>query len=142
VRGEGNIENEMIPWLLKGDPAIRWQALRDLVGAEESAIAAERERISQEGWGARLLALQEPSGRWGGGLYSPKWTSTHYTLILLRRMGLAPGHPGAIKACQFILDHGFQHDGGIDVHRTRKQSETCVTGSSAPTAPAKSLTPV
>ena len=61
-------------------------------------------------------------------MYSPKWTSTHYTLMLLRRMGLAPGHPGAIKGCQFILDHGFQHDGGIDVHRTRTQSETCVTG--------------
>jgi hypothetical protein len=122
------MENQVIAWLLEGDPAIRWQALRDLAGADQLTIAAEQERISREGWGARLLALQEPSGRWGGGLYSPKWTSTHYTLMLLRRMGLAPGHPGAIRGCRFILDHGLQHDGGIDVHRTRKQSETCVTG--------------
>ncbi len=126
--GDRQTQTTVIAWLLEGDPAIRWQVMRDLLGIDEVATAAERERISGEGWGARLLALQEPSGRWGDGLYSPKWVSTHYTLMLLRRMGLAPGHPGAIKGCEFILNHGFQEDGGIGVHRTRTQSETCVTG--------------
>jgi hypothetical protein len=30
-----------IEWLLDGDPAIRWQTLRDLVGAAESTVARE-----------------------------------------------------------------------------------------------------
>jgi len=29
-----------IQWLLEGDPAIRWQTLRDLVGAGEGTVAA------------------------------------------------------------------------------------------------------
>lgn len=122
------MQSDNTTWLLDGDATIRWQVLRDLTGADAAAIDAERRKVSEEGWGARLLALQEPSGRWGGGLYSPKWISTHYTLMLLRRMGLVPGHPQAVTACRFVLNNGFQHDGGIDVHKTRTQSETCVTG--------------
>jgi hypothetical protein len=33
---------DVIGWLLDGDPAIRWQAMRDLTGAEPAAIAVER----------------------------------------------------------------------------------------------------
>jgi hypothetical protein len=41
-------------WLLDSDPAIRWQAMRDLAGDAPSAIAAERSRVATEGWGAEL----------------------------------------------------------------------------------------
>ncbi len=44
-------------WLLDADPAIRWQALRDLADAPDGVVAAERARHAAEGWGARLLAL-------------------------------------------------------------------------------------
>jgi hypothetical protein len=47
----------VIDWLLDSDPAIRWQVLRDLVHAPADAVATERARIADEGWGARLLAL-------------------------------------------------------------------------------------
>lgn len=70
-------------WLLDGDPSIRWQVLRDLVGAPGQEVAAERAKVATEGWGARLLAAQSPDGRWTDGLYTPKWTSTTYTLLLL-----------------------------------------------------------
>ena len=43
-------------WLLDSDPAIRWQALRDLADAPAEIVAAERARVATEGWGARLLA--------------------------------------------------------------------------------------
>ena len=49
----------MIDWLLEGDPAIRWQALRDLTSAPADDVAAERARVEYDGWGARLLALEE-----------------------------------------------------------------------------------
>ena|SRR5438046_5319890 len=70
--------DKAIQWLLDGDPAIRWQTLRDLVGAPESSVERERSKVAREGWGARLLARQDREGTWAGGLssdgglYSPK----------------------------------------------------------------------
>jgi hypothetical protein len=53
-------------WLLDGDPAITWQALRDVVGASHAEQQEQRSRIPHEGWGAEVLAQQLPSGDWGG----------------------------------------------------------------------------
>jgi hypothetical protein len=123
--------DETIQWLLAGDPAIRWQALRDLAGANESLVQRERAKVARQGWGARLLARQDSNGRWGHGLYSPKWTSTTYSMLLLRDFGLPPANRQASKACKLLLEQGLQPDGGFDygvwaewTHR----SETCVTG--------------
>ena len=118
-------DNAAIRWLLEGDPAIRWQVLRDLLRATARTVERERQRISREGWGARLLALQDHAGTWAGGLYNPKWTSTTYTLLLLRDFGLPPSNEQARRACSLLLDGGLRADGGVGVGR---ESETCVTG--------------
>lgn len=52
-------------WLLDSDPAIRWQVMRDLLHEPDDVVAAERSKVATEGWGARLLALQDPDGYWG-----------------------------------------------------------------------------
>jgi hypothetical protein len=120
-------------WLLDGDPAIRWQALRDVVGAPASLVARERRKVAREGWGARLLAKQGPEGTWAqglssdGGLYSPKWISTTYTMLLLRDFGLPATNLLAQKACPPLLDQGLQRDGGIN-YGWKGRSETCITG--------------
>jgi hypothetical protein len=120
--------DSILRWLLDGDPAIRWQTLCDLCDAKPSSVLKERKKISSEGWGARLLARQESSGLWGGGLYSPKWISTTYTMLLLRQLGLVADHPQAIKACKLLIDEGFYVDGGINFFDSMNHSETCVTG--------------
>lgn len=118
----------VLGWLLEGDASIRWQALRDLKGAAESTWLRECRRVAKEGWGARLLGLQDPDGRWAKGIYTPKWTSTTYTMLLLRSLGLPSGHPQAMRACQTLLDTGFYHDGGINYYPRRyKRSETCLS---------------
>src|SRR6516225_9421645 len=120
-------------WLLGGDPAIRWQALRDVVGAAESFVERERQRVARDGWGARLLARQDPEGTWAGGLssdgglYSPKWISTTYTMLLLRDFGLPATNRQARRACRLLLHQGLQRDGGIN-YGWWGVSETCVTG--------------
>jgi hypothetical protein len=125
-------EDGVIPWLLDGDPAIRWQTLRDLVGASVSTVDRERRKIAREGWGARLLARQDANGKWAhgqttdSGLYSPKWISTTYTMLTLRDFGL-PASTRTRKACWMLLDEGLQRDGGIN-YGIFKISETCVTG--------------
>lgn len=122
------MSESVLGWLLDGDPAIRWQAVRDLNDASERTIRREQRRVAEEGWGARLLGLQDPDGRWAAGVYTPKWTSTTYTLLLLRTLGLAPCHPRALRACQVLLDCGFWRDGGINFYAGRyERSETCIS---------------
>jgi hypothetical protein len=122
----------VIQWLLDGDSAVRWQVLRDLAGASDRAIEQERRKILRDGWGARLLAKQDPDGKWAGGLssdgglYSPKWISTTYTMLLLRDFGLPPNASQPQKACRLLLEKGLQRDGGINYGWTG--SETCITG--------------
>lgn len=123
-----NVEPQVLDWLLAGDPAVRWQVLQDLTDASPAEVTAERSRLAREGWTADFLARQDPDGRWDGGLYSPKWTSTTYTMLLLRRLGLPPGHAQAIRSCQLLLDSGLYKDGGINYFASLKHSETCVTG--------------
>jgi len=94
----------LIPWLMDGDPAIRWQTLRDLQSAPLQEWRAERRRTLQAGWGARLLALQAPDGSWGGGIYSPKWTSTTYTLLTLIAIGIPSDHAPAQKAAELVVE--------------------------------------
>ena len=94
---------DALDWLLDSDPAIRWQVLRDLCGAPEDVVAAERVRVATEGWGAKLLALQDDDGQWAGGACFPAryfeereqyqgqpWTSTLPTLQLLYEFGIDP----------------------------------------------------
>ena len=94
----------VIHWLLDSDPAIRWQVTRDLTDAPAEEVAAERARITHEGWGAELLAAQDPDGRWSGGTFFPEWTSTEATLTLLRVFGLDPTTEEARRAIAPVHD--------------------------------------
>ena len=117
-----------IHWLMKGDPAIRWQTMRDLLKAQQSLYEKERFQIMIQGWGKKLLKLQDADGKWGGGIYNPKWSSTTYTMMLLRQLGLPPENNQAQKACKILLNKGYFRDHGINYFPTMNQSETCVTG--------------
>jgi len=81
-----------IAWLLDSDPALRWQALRDLAGATPAAIAADRARIPREGLGAQILASQQLDGSWRRP-DGPVWLPTLFTLQLLRATGVDPAEP-------------------------------------------------
>lgn len=122
------IDDSLLGWLLEGDPAVRWQVQRDLLDESPRVYEAERQRVAHEGWGARLLALQDPDGRWGGGLYGPKWISTTYTLLALRMLGLPADNPQAQAGCKLLLEQGLFPDGGINFSRHARYSETCITG--------------
>jgi hypothetical protein len=80
-----------LEWLLDSDsdPAIRWQAMRDLTDAAPSAIAAERARVTREGLGAAILARQKADGSWRRE-GAPAWLTTLFTLQLLRSTGIDP----------------------------------------------------
>lgn len=97
-------KKSVIQWLLDSDPSIRWQVMRDLTKEPNEFVAAERSRVASEGWGARLLDLQRPDGKWGDGTSTPKWASTLYTLLLLRNMGLDPTSEQARTVVSLVRD--------------------------------------
>ena len=124
----------VVEWLLDSDPAIRWQAIRDLTDATGEEVAFERARVAGEGWGARLLELQRPDGHWDKstpnftssagaswwqslpphrqGTLFPEWTSTAWSLMLLRGFGLDPTSEEARRAVTRIREHvAWEHDG-------------------------------
>jgi hypothetical protein len=116
-----NPDRSVIQWLLDSDPSIRWQTMRDLIGAPAEEIAAERAKVATEGWGARLLALQGADGSWAGTAWNHGWNSTMHVLSLLREMGLDPASDEARRAVGLVRDHvrwmGWDWDGnwrGID----------------------------
>jgi hypothetical protein len=95
---------ETIDWLMEGDPAIRWQTMRDILDKPEAQWKREQRRVAKEGWGKRLLSLRDACGTWGGGIYGPKWISTNYTLLLLRDMGLPQDNPVATAGASLLVD--------------------------------------
>ncbi len=126
--GKNGCVTDIIDWLVQGDPAIRWQVERDLLGRAKSTWERTRRGVAREGWGAALLAEQDGNGGWGGGLYSPKWISTSYTLLLLRRLGLAPSHQAARRGVRRLLDKGEYFDGAISFGVTQKRPDQCIGG--------------
>ena len=87
-----------VDWLLNADPAIRWQAMRDLTGAGPAAIATERARVPREGLGAEILARQELDGSWRRTADAPVWLPTLFTLLLLRATGVDRADPAVESA--------------------------------------------
>jgi hypothetical protein len=79
--------------------------MRDLTDAPLDDIAAERARVATAGAGARLLALQEADGLWGGAAWKKnQWVSTMHVLMLLRDMGLDPASDQARRAVGLVRD--------------------------------------
>ncbi len=118
--------DQIISWLMEGDPAIRWQTMRDLLDTPARVWKAERQSTLETGWGAKFMARQALDGRWGGGLYThsrwgngiyiPKWTSTTYTLLTLIGLGIPNNCVAAQRGARLVvsnilgetLDAGFQ----------------------------------
>ena len=115
----------VIEWLLEGDPAIEYQTHRDLLDEERPDIRA---RISTDGWGARFLSCRNADGSWGQRFYQPKWTSTHYTLLDLKTLCIAPGHPLIRESIRNVFAELKGDDGGILCSNASEKSDVCVNG--------------
>jgi len=121
-------------WMLDADPALRWQVERDLLGAPADVWSSTRARVSTEGFGAALLAAQDPDGRWDGGAHFPgdffgtaeaeqpgqPWTATSWSLNQLREWGVPAAALGdtadrLARNCRWEYDDMPFWGGEIDV---------------------------
>jgi hypothetical protein len=128
-----------ISWLLDSDPAIRWQVMRDVLAVPDSEWAAERAKVEAQGWGARLLALEDEDGQWAGGSFLPAgfdyreweevgqpWTATTYALTQLREFGLDPTSARARRAVELIGASSRWDEGGQPYWEG--ETEECING--------------
>ncbi len=97
---------DSVDWLLDSDPAIRWQAMRDLTEASPAAMDAERARVAREGIGAEILGRQESDGSWRRD-DAPVWLSTLFTFLLLRATGVDRAEP-AVESAAARLEAGLR----------------------------------
>ncbi|HEX4248699.1 MAG TPA: squalene cyclase [Pseudonocardia sp.] len=111
----------LIAWLRDSDPALRWQVERDLAGEPAEVWQATRASVATCGFGARLLALQDPDGQWAGGAFFPAdfdfhgpeaaagagqpWTATTWSLNTLREWGLDAEVPRARRTAELLAEH-------------------------------------
>jgi len=124
-------------WLLDSDPAIRWQVMRDLTDTPADVVAAERARVTTEGWGARLLAARDPDGQWMGGACFPgrgepptdgsqPWTSTLSALVDLYDFGLDPSTDTAREMTELVARNcRWEYDGSLFFDG---EVEACING--------------
>jgi hypothetical protein len=123
---DAELDENVTDWLLDSDPSIRWQVMRDLLDAPADEVAAERARVAREGWGARLLELQDESGTWADGVYDPPYRGVTFTLDLLRRLGIDPAAEATRRAIQKV--HDLRADIWGDDPFFAGETEPCVNG--------------
>ena len=120
--------SKLTDWLLEGDIATQYLTHRDLLHASKDQCDGLQARLPQEGICARLLSCQRADGQWGLHYYQPKWTSTHYTLLLLKEIGAPP----ALDACRSIILRMFDEctlpGGGMNLSKHEHPGDTCVDG--------------
>jgi hypothetical protein len=110
-------DDATIRWLLEGDPAIRWQVMRDLLDEPAERWEKERRRTTEDGWVAELLKHRDEDGEWPAG----RWTASTWTLLLLAEFGIPEEHPAARPTLDRLLDRfmppGAEVDGTFLVRR-------------------------
>lgn len=117
---------QIIDWLLEGDVAVQYQTRRDLLGDDDFEL---RDRTATEGWGKQFLDARNPKGGWGRAFYQMKWTSSHYTLLDLCNIEIAPDIPQVWSdIANIIATEKSPVDGGIGPFGAKGVCDVCVNG--------------
>lgn len=106
-----------IEWLLKGDPVIQDLTKKYLLDLNIS--------YHEKGYIRKYFELYDVKKRmWGGGIYSPKWISTHYTLMELKYMEIYPMNQVYQEAVTNVLDHLWFNKGLV---AKKRYQDMCVS---------------
>jgi hypothetical protein len=102
------IVDRFVEWLLESEIAsIRYLTLRELLDRPEDdpEVQAARVAMRQAGPIPSILAHQTQRGSWEGehSFYTPKYTSTHWSMMLLAELQADPSEPRLRQGADFML---------------------------------------
>jgi len=103
------VSTAVTDWLLKSDiPQIRYQTLTDLLDFPEDnkEVRDAKRAIMAEGPVRAILARQLANGTWvrDAGYYTPKYQSTHWTMMLLVELGIDSQNEQFQLGVDYMLD--------------------------------------
>jgi len=122
-------------WLLEEDqPSIRFLTLTKLLGkaGRTSEVEAARRNIPKIGWAKDILDKQLQSGCWASekSLFTPKFHTTFWMLLILSDLGLTKEDSRIDRACQLWIKRNATKDGGFS-ESGKAGGHLCITGNSA-----------
>ncbi len=125
---------DTLDWLLeRGDPGVRYLALRDLLGlppGDRELLAAE-ETAHREGPISAILDQMGEAGYWvePGPGYNPKYRSTVWAMILLGQLGASVDMDERLgRACRYLLDHALAENGQFTASGAPSGTADCLQG--------------
>lgn len=103
------MDQDFVQWLLDSRiPSISYLTLRHLLDRPETEaeVRAARAAIMTDGPVPAILAEQTERGSWAGekSYYTPKYTSTHWSMMLLAELAADPADPRLQRGADFMLD--------------------------------------
>ncbi|MGY6498612.1 MAG: hypothetical protein ACXIUP_10340 [Microcella sp.] len=118
-------------WLIKVDPSMEWQVLRDLQDEPKERYLIARARVPHSGWGEALLERQRPDGSWAadepsGWADSPDGSAT-YALSILRLFEIDPDD-SAVRAAIDRVHEGVTYIYQNPTPYFGGETEVCVNG--------------
>ena len=123
----------VMEWLTEPEqPAARYLAMRDLMGASGSELRDAWKEIPARGWVEKILRKRHGGGYWvrGEDLYRPKYHSTNWMLLALSDLGVTRELPWLAESAEMWRDTYARPDGGFDQPGAEK-SELCLVGNTA-----------
>lgn len=114
-------------WLLTTSiPSIRYLTLRHLLGRSDTdpEVIALRQAMKTSGPIPAILAEQTEAGNWAGerSYYTPKYTSTHWSMLLLTELAADGTDPRLRRGAAFMLS------ATEDELREKKHGHSCFWG--------------
>ncbi len=102
-------ESTFIDWLLQSStPSIRYQTLTRLLDLPETdpSVHLVWHTMQAEGPIPAILEKQSETGAWTGerSFYTPKYTSTHWSMLLMVELGADPADPRLQRGARSVLD--------------------------------------
>ncbi len=99
---------DLFQWLLMArTPSIRYLTLHDLLDCSETdaEVQAVRQEMRTSGPIPAILAKQTDAGCWAGerGYYTPKYTSTHWSMLLLAELAADRTDPRLQRGAALML---------------------------------------
>ncbi len=125
------LRGDPLPWLLeKRDPAIRAATLRQILdrSARDAELRDAQTRAMTSPPISTILHRQNSEGRWNGAqMYAPKYTGSHWSMLLLTEYGVDASDPRVRLAARRILEDLASGKAGMGWVLDRDHGAACFT---------------